>query len=75
VYYDKKMYAQMRRASAASGRKMLAAERFPDHLISRNTLRVASLLTGSGLRDYSYLIKTASVYHRYWQATDDNVRA
>jgi asparagine synthase (glutamine-hydrolysing) len=75
VYYDKEMYAQMRRASAASGRKMLAADRFPDHLISRNTLRVASLLTGSGLRDYSYLIKTASVYHRYWQATTDDVRA
>lgn len=69
VYYDKKMYAQMRRTAAARGRKLLAAKRFPDHLISRNALRMASLLTGSGLRDYTYLIKTASVYCRYWEAS------
>ena len=69
VYYDKKMYAQMRRSHAQTGYRMLAAERFPDQLISRGTLRLASLLTRTGLRDYSYLIKTAGVYHRYWNAT------
>ncbi|MGJ7915212.1 asparagine synthase-related protein [Massilia sp. LXY-6] len=74
VYYDKKMYAQMRRATAANGRKLLAAKRFPDHLISRNALRMANLLTGSGLRDYAYLIKTASVYCRYWEASTASTR-
>jgi len=71
VYYDKKMYAQMRRAHAAAGHRMLAAPRFPDHLISRPVLRLASVLTATGLRDYSYLIKTAGIYQRYWAATED----
>lgn len=74
-YYDKGMYAAMRRSAAEKGRKLLAAPRFPDHLISRNTLRVASLLTGTGLRDWTYLIKTADIYQRYWQAAEDVVPA
>lgn len=71
VYYDKKMYAEMRRARAREGRAMLADARFPDHLISRGTLRLASILTGTGLRDWSYLIKTASIYQRYWSVAED----
>ena len=71
VYYDKKMYAQMRRSHARTGYSMLSAKRFPDRLISRGTLRLASLLTSTGVRDYSYLIKTAGVYHRYWNAAQD----
>lgn len=71
VYYDKKMYAQMRRAQAAEGHRMLAAPRFPDHLISRPVLRLASVLTATGLRDYGYLIKTAGIYQRYWAAAED----
>jgi hypothetical protein len=50
---------------------MLAAPRFPDHIISRNVLRVASLMTGTGLRDYQYLITTAGIFQRYWEATED----
>ncbi|MDB5791784.1 MAG: asparagine synthase [Massilia sp.] len=70
-FYDKEIYAQLRSAAAARARAMLAAPRFPDHLISRNTLRVATLLTGTGLRNYGYLIKTAGIFQRYWQATND----
>lgn len=75
VYYDKKMYAQMRRSQARLGYSMLSSKRFPDQLISRGTLRLASLLTGTGVRDYSYLIKTAGVYHRYWNAARDGAAA
>ncbi len=74
VYYDKKMYAQMRRAQAKKGYRMLAASSFPDRLISRGTLRLASLLTALGVRDYSYLIRTASIYCRYWTTTQDGGR-
>lgn len=70
-YYDKKIYVQMRRAAAKRGRTILAAPRFPGHLINRNTLRVASLLTGTGYLDYRYLIRTAGIFQRYWQVTDD----
>lgn len=71
VYYDKQMYAEMRRTQANNGQRMLSSQRFPDHLISRHTLRLAALLTKTGLRDYSYLIKTAGIYQRYWEATED----
>ncbi|VXC20855.1 asparagine synthetase B family protein [Massilia sp. 9I] len=74
VYYDKKMYAQMRRTQAKNGYQMLAAPRFPDRLISRGTLRLASLLTALGVRDYSYLIKTASVYCHYWSRGQEDGR-
>lgn len=70
-YYDKDMYAQMRRDAAEQGRNMLASESFPDHLISRTALRIASLLTGTGLRNYGYMIRTAATYQRYWTASDD----
>lgn len=75
VYYDKKMYAQMRRSQARHGYRMLLSKRFPDQLISRGILSLASLLTASGARDYSYLIKTAGVYHRYWNAARDGAAA
>ncbi len=74
VYYDKKMVAQMRRAQAENGYRMLAASRFPDRLISRGALRLASLLTALGIRDYSYLIKTASIYCRYWTSAREDGR-
>jgi len=70
-YYDKSMYAQLRRAAAKRTRTMLAAPRFPDHIISRHSLRLAGLLTGVGVRDYRYLIRTAGIFQRYWQATED----
>jgi hypothetical protein len=67
TYYDKAMYRQMKVSSAQSGRKILSDDAFPSHLLSRATLNLAVLATYSGLRDYSYLIKTASTYHRYWK--------
>jgi asparagine synthase (glutamine-hydrolysing) len=70
-FYDKSLYAQMRSDAAQRGKNMLAAPRFPDHIISRPILRLASLLTGTGLRDYRYMIRTAGIFQRYWQATDD----
>jgi asparagine synthase (glutamine-hydrolysing) len=74
-YYDKAMYAQMRRATAKTGRSLLAQGRFPDHLISRRAVRLASLITGTGLRDYGYLIRAAAVYHRYWNAASASAAA
>lgn len=66
-YYDRKLYKQMRRATARLGMKMLADARFPRHLVSRPSLAAAVILTGLGVGDYSYLIKTASTFHQYWK--------
>lgn len=67
-YYDKKMYKQMRHATAQLGMKMLTDSRFPGHIVSRPSLAAAVVLTRLGVGDYSYLIKTASTFHQYWKA-------
>jgi asparagine synthase (glutamine-hydrolysing) len=66
-YYDKKMYRQMRVASSKLGISILRDARFPSHLVSRTSVAAAALLTGLGIRDYRYVIKTAAIYHRYWK--------
>ena len=66
-YYDKKMYKQMRRATATVGMRMLVDSSFPGHLLSRPSLAAAVALTGLGVGDYSYLIKTAATFHQYWK--------
>lgn len=65
-YYNQKMLRKMTLTSTEQGKQILASQSFPAELLSRGTLRVAIWLTRLGLRDYSHLIRTASVYHRYW---------
>ncbi len=45
--------------------KMLRAIDFPHQIMSRWRLRLAAWLYLTGLRDYSYVIKTANIYCRY----------
>ena len=66
-YYDKKMYRQMRHSTTKLGVGMLTDARFPRHILSRTSLAAAVLLTRLGVADYSYLINTASTFHRYWK--------
>lgn len=68
-YYDRKMVRQMQNAAAQRGMKMLADAHFPNHLVSKPSLAAAVVLTRLGVRDYGYLIRTASVFHQYWKAT------
>ena len=69
-YYDKGMYRQMRLASSKLGMHMLGDAHFPAHLVSRTALGAAAVLTALGVGDYSYIIKTAEVYHRYWKIAE-----
>lgn len=69
IYYDKTMYRQMRTNSAKLGFGLLRGPGLPTHLVSRTSLAAAALMTGLGLRDYGYMITTASVFQRYWHAT------
>lgn len=66
-YYDKKMYRQMRLATARQGMRMLTDACFPSHIVSRPALAAAIVLTRLGVGDYSYLIKTAGTFHQYWK--------
>lgn len=67
VYYDKAIYRHLQVSHAQQGRQILSDDAFPSHLLSRTALALAVLATYSGLRNYSYLIRTASTYHRYWK--------
>lgn len=66
TFYDEKLYREVELANAAEGRRMLAAPQFPGHLLSRGALTMATWATRLGWRNYSYLIRTAGWYHRYW---------
>lgn len=66
-YYDKAMYAQMRRATIREGWRMLIDAGLPTQLLSRGALLGAVTMTACGIGDYSYLIKTASTFNRYWK--------
>jgi asparagine synthase (glutamine-hydrolysing) len=68
-YYDQKMYKQMRVAVSRLGMGMLTDARFPSHIVSRASLAGAVVLTRLGLRNYGYLIRTASIFHQYWKTT------
>ncbi len=45
-------------------RELLRASDFPSEILSRANLRIAYFIHRTGLRDYSYLIDTARVFHR-----------
>jgi asparagine synthase (glutamine-hydrolysing) len=49
---------------------LLASPTFPGELINRTKLRLIVWLTRLGIRDYGYLVHTATVFARYWQASD-----
>ncbi|MFP5394000.1 MAG: asparagine synthase-related protein [Gammaproteobacteria bacterium] len=66
-YYDKKMYKQIRQATAKMGVNMLTDRAFPAHLLSKPMLMGAIVLTHFGIGNYGYLIKTAATFHQYWK--------
>jgi len=55
-----------RRATVVEGRRLLALRPFPDPVLKRSTLRLAYWARRLRIRDLSYLIRTASIYCRYW---------
>jgi len=66
TYYEPETIRAMQRRRADKARAVLLAGPFPRHLLSRSVLQVAILVTRMGWRDYSYLIDTASTFHKYW---------
>ena len=62
-----------RRDLVARTARMLAASEFPDDVINRKFLRLASWLHRLEWRDFGYLIRTAEQYYRYWSASSGRV--
>lgn len=69
-YYDRATRRRMRLQLADQVDRMFVNNGFPDRIINRLHLRMATLLTRFGIRDYSYLIQNATVYGRYWGVCD-----
>jgi hypothetical protein len=59
--------ASRKRELLRQGAEMLNARDFPDRILKRGYLRLASWAHRSGLRDYGYVIEAARTYHDYWQ--------
>lgn len=47
--------------------EMLGAKDFPAAILSRKNIHLAALIHRTGWRDYSYIIETAGIFHRYWR--------
>ena len=65
-YYGKSTEKQLKNILLDRANDLLSSPLFPNHILNRSRLRIATMLTKFGIRDYSYLIRTASVYCRYW---------
>lgn len=46
---------------------LLHAADFPDKLLSKRTLRLATWIHSTGWRDYEHIIEAAQIYHTYWK--------
>lgn len=47
--------------------ELLGAKDFPAAILSRKNIHLAALIHRTGWRDYSYIIETAGIFHRYWR--------
>ncbi|OLC08598.1 MAG: hypothetical protein AUI57_12275 [Candidatus Rokubacteria bacterium 13_1_40CM_2_68_8] len=62
AWHGPRKRALLRRAA-----EMLEAQSFPRDLLSKPVLRVAGWIYRTGLRDYGYVIRHASLYYTYWE--------
>jgi asparagine synthase (glutamine-hydrolysing) len=46
--------------------ELLRAADFPDKILNKRNLRLASWIHSTGWRDYEHIIDAARTYHRYW---------
>jgi hypothetical protein len=65
-YFAHEMVVQQIQRRIERSRSLLADRPFPRHLISRTVLHAATWVTRMGWRDYSYMLETASTFHKYW---------
>jgi asparagine synthetase B (glutamine-hydrolysing) len=59
--------SSQRRRQARRASEMLGADDFPDAILSRRNLQMATLIHRTGLRDYQYLLGPASTFHAHWR--------
>jgi hypothetical protein len=55
-----------RRDLLQQARRILKADRFPSTIANRRYLQLATWAYSVGLGDYSYVVKVANIYQKYW---------
>jgi hypothetical protein len=54
--------------------ELLKAKHFPDEIMSKEKLRLATWVYRIGLRDYGYVLNTAGIFYKYWALCGGNYR-
>jgi len=68
---EKKRVRKSQRSNLLSqAKKLLRTSDFPDPILKKESLLLATVIFRLGLRDVGHVIKAASVYHRYWSQCD-----
>lgn len=52
-------------------RKLLRSAHFPEHLLDRRYLRLATWVYRTGFRDYGYVVGSAQTFERYWALSQE----
>ncbi len=68
-WYDAKASSEIEKRNLTLAGELLRDPSLPAYLINRNVLRLARLLTGWRLGDYTHVIKCAATFARYAAAT------
>ncbi len=63
--YQKEQQAVLRRGLLNEAAQILKSPDFPDRLLKKSVLRIASMVYRTGFRDYSYVIQSASKFNKY----------
>jgi ribosomal protein L9 len=50
--------------------ELLRAADFPDKILNKRNLRLATWIHATGWRDYEHIIEAAKIYHTYWKKSD-----
>jgi hypothetical protein len=51
-------------------RELLGAADFPDKILNKRNLRLATWIHSTGWRDYEHIIEAARIYHTYWKKSN-----
>ena len=74
VRHRKRIGAARKKEMLEKARSVLTAPDFPDALLNRPYLRIASVMYALGLRDYRGVMRAAHHFYRYWNASSGRYR-
>jgi asparagine synthase (glutamine-hydrolysing) len=68
--YQRAERATQKRRLLKQATAMLRAADFPEEVLSRRNLRLATWIHSTGWRDYEHIIEAAQTFHTYWKKSD-----